>query len=463
MKLEAGKKYTDRRGRVYGPLIEDSNSFYEDEYGISWWPHGRVSTTQESFADLVAEYVEPVSSASVESLANMVADVIIDAMAEPDPETFPQYWTSNDDVVAYGVCLSPESHKWVYKNGIESKVFEIPMYGLGERKQITEAEALALVKKPEPVASPEDWVILDPAIYADHVARVGIDQWSCGVKWHTQEEFHAIESLREFNEEGADPDSQYRCLRKDLPPVPETSVLQKGCEAAVGCVKCETCGDLCKKTSVTDPEWPRYYIGRKWADSTAFVRRDDENSFIAVRKNGTTFGRNMWTPRDINEVDLKEVTSDEAMSRLDQVSCKTCGDLCEKTSKPEVWPKWFLVYGNVVKFPETGDSSNYGADGRVVVGFPASHYSGRYPKSWVQITEDEATETLTKWGHIKKPAPKTRTVTIREWACWEDERESEVTLVWSSRDPTIDDDGFIGWDNAVLTGDVRTIELQVSQ
>jgi hypothetical protein len=226
MRLEAGKKYTDRRGRVYGPLIEDSNTFYEDECGTNWWSDGRVSTKKESLADLVAEYVEP-----------------------------------------------------------------------------------------EPV-------------------------------------------------------------------VPEKSFLQKAYEAAAKCM-----------------------------------------------------------------------------------DCTTCGDFCEKTSNPtEVWPKWFqIAEGHIAEFPETGGSTNYRRGEKDTEGYPASHYHGQFPEFWKQITSFDAMSLMSKWGHIENATPKTRTVTLREWACWEDERESDVTLVWSSRDPTIDDDGFIGWDNAVLTGDVRSIELPVSQ
>jgi len=318
MRLEAGKKYTDRRGRVYGPLIEDEGSFYEDEYGTNWWPDGRVSTKKESLADLVAEYVEPVPAASIESLANVVADVIIDAMGEPDPATFPQYWTKAQCApreVAFVRRISATAFVVIMNDGTESEQRCWSPKDSVYRKQITEVEAMAMIKKPESV-------------------------------------------------------------------VPEKSVLQKAYEAAAKCM-----------------------------------------------------------------------------------DCTTCGDFCEKTSNPtEVWPKWFqIAEGHIAEFPETGGSTNYRRGEKDTEGYPASHYHGQFPEFWKQITSFDAMSLMSKWGHIENATPKTRTVTLREWACWEDERESDVTLVWSSRDPTIDDDGFIGWDNAVLTGDVRSIELPVSQ
>jgi hypothetical protein len=63
MQLEAGKKYTDRRGRVYGPmmLVGDVAWIFgesPDDYG--WFRDGSRSPSKIMQGDLVAEYVEPV-------------------------------------------------------------------------------------------------------------------------------------------------------------------------------------------------------------------------------------------------------------------------------------------------------------------------------------------------------------------------------------------------------------------
>jgi hypothetical protein len=60
MQLEAGKRYTDRRGRVYGPLVANHALFGECRENYTWSIDGRVSQCREYDIDLVAEYVEPV-------------------------------------------------------------------------------------------------------------------------------------------------------------------------------------------------------------------------------------------------------------------------------------------------------------------------------------------------------------------------------------------------------------------
>ena len=59
MQLEAGKKYVDRRGRVYGPLAMCSVYFGESTGHAFWDSSGSVLVGCKSDLDLVAEYVEP--------------------------------------------------------------------------------------------------------------------------------------------------------------------------------------------------------------------------------------------------------------------------------------------------------------------------------------------------------------------------------------------------------------------
>jgi hypothetical protein len=66
MQLEAGKKYVDRRGRVYGPLVAvGASCFGEGPDDYAWTPSGHRSNGPIlTDADLVAEYVEPAPAES---------------------------------------------------------------------------------------------------------------------------------------------------------------------------------------------------------------------------------------------------------------------------------------------------------------------------------------------------------------------------------------------------------------
>lgn len=61
LKLEAGKKYVDRRGRVFGPLAICGQSFCESSRMPMWYENGRIGSELEADTDmdLVAEYREP--------------------------------------------------------------------------------------------------------------------------------------------------------------------------------------------------------------------------------------------------------------------------------------------------------------------------------------------------------------------------------------------------------------------
>jgi len=65
MQLEAGKKYTDRRGRIYGPMVQvHDDLFGESAEDYGWYSNGIRSPGKISQGDLVAEYVEPVKADS---------------------------------------------------------------------------------------------------------------------------------------------------------------------------------------------------------------------------------------------------------------------------------------------------------------------------------------------------------------------------------------------------------------
>lgn len=71
----------------------------------------------------------------------------------------------------------------------------------------------------QPAEDPDEWVVLDPVKYADHVPRVGVDQFQSYEKsgeWITQREDHSSETVGDFFQAAA---SLHRCRRRDLPKV----------------------------------------------------------------------------------------------------------------------------------------------------------------------------------------------------------------------------------------------------
>lgn len=187
MKLEAGKKYTDRRGRVYGPLFRVDGScgglFGENREDYAWYGDGQRSPGRELPSDLVAEYVEPVQPEQEYRL-----------LKDGEPFQDGDEYLDIDD-------------KWCKAPASENRTFNPQIYFPHRR-----------LVEPAPVESPDDWVILDPVVYADHVPRVGIDQFqpSNGV-WVTQERGHAKDTIGQYYRSCG---GISRCRRKDLPAVP---------------------------------------------------------------------------------------------------------------------------------------------------------------------------------------------------------------------------------------------------
>jgi len=315
MQLEAGKKYTDRRGRVYGPLVKTFGKFFGEHKETSLWDHdGRICYFDLDM-DLVAEYVEPVQ---------------------------PEYRMLQDgETIQPGDEYCGYSGKWE-KVPSSGNVFKSSLYVPHRR----------LVEPAAPVESPDDWVILDPVVYADHVPRVGIDQFQgWGDQWTTQETYHSKDAIGKWHT--ATGGNHTRCRRKDLPPVPPA-----------------------------EPEFPKYYVsgGVPWV-YTAYVKRNSNNSFDCIEK------------------------EDGRISSI------------------QGWSSW--------------------NDDRVSAG------------DWKRVTQAEAEARVT-------PKPKTRTVVLKEWLCWEDAEPETVTMHWCSTSPADETDQFSAWDNAVETGNTRTVEIPVT-
>lgn len=261
MQLEAGKKYTDRRGRVYGPLVKTGVRFFgEDKETSLWEPNGTISYFDLDM-DLVAEYVEPVKAAEPEYRMLQEGELILSGdeynawdgkweripyginrpfssrinvphrrlvkpeetkAAEPAPVESPDDWVIQDRVPArngidhgwFAPCVTEaSSHPWLFRSGVNAE-------GRKHGDKMTWGDTLNVYCKRKdlpPIESPDDWVILDPVVYAEHELRKDIDWMEYGLGWHAVNGFAGttVERFLKPSHHKA-----VRCLRKDLPPVP---------------------------------------------------------------------------------------------------------------------------------------------------------------------------------------------------------------------------------------------------
>ena len=202
--------------------------------------------------------------------------------------------------------------------------------------------------EPAPVESPDDWVILDQTIYADHVPRVGIDQFQGWEdKWTDQDTFHSKQPIGEWHV--ATGGNQTRCRRKDLPPVPPVKPARPVIDPGKGY-------RLMEPHEVTLPDDERIYV---WA-------ADDR-----------------------------------------------CG-----------WDELALCN----------------------------------PREFVGVKVESLLPSRPDIAIRRKLPPKTRTVTLKEYACWNELHPNACVLVWQTDDAR-GDDCFDGYDNEHATGNERTIEI----
>ena len=200
--------------------------------------------------------------------------------------------------------------------------------------------------EPAPVESPDDWVILDQTIYADHVPRVGIDQFQGWEdKWTDQDTFHSKQPIGEWHV--ATGGNQTRCRRKDLPPVPPVKPVIDPGEGY----------RLLEPHEVTLPDDERIYV---WLD----------------------------------------------------------GDRCG-------WDELALCN----------------------------------PREFVGVKVESLLPSRPDIAIRRKLPPKTRTVTLKEYVCWDDSDASFVTIEWTSGDPSQSFGVCIEFDHAHPTGNERTIEI----
>ena len=194
-------------------------------------------------------------------------------------------------------------------------------------------------KEPQPAEDPDEWVVLDPVKYADHVPRVGVDQFQSAGKsgeWITQREDHSSETVGDFFEGAA---SLHRCRRRDLPKVEQVEQCA-ACDAPAepGTVGCKDCNEYA--TAICSPEpqqWPKYYKPSQ-PSPVAMIRRDNDHYCTVFNNVG---GQRRFIPWCYEG--LPEITEAEAMALL---------------KKPEPQPQktrvrlWKNAYGSVMSNPD---------------------------------------------------------------------------------------------------------------
>lgn len=183
-KLEVGKKYIDRRGRVYGPLVNNAPFFGEREEERVWMRTGKINGSRDYDMDLVAEYVETIESPDdwvtqdrvpcrpgIDQFRSGDGGAWINPLSynhvhgvggaqlrcrrkdlPPVEEVYPQYWTTiNPNKFAYVEMVDKYTMRSVLLDGTE---YSKGPPGPGEfegRTRLTKDEALAKIQKPKPV------------------------------------------------------------------------------------------------------------------------------------------------------------------------------------------------------------------------------------------------------------------------------------------------------------------------
>jgi hypothetical protein len=83
------------------------------------------------------------------------------------------------------------------------------------------------------------------------------------------------------------------------------------------------------------------------------------------------------------------------------------------------------------------------------------------PREFVGVTVESLLLSRKEISIRRKLPPKTRTVTLKEYVCWDDSDSSFVTIEWTSGDPSQSFGVCIEFDHAHPTGNERTIEISL--
>ena len=138
------------------------------------------------------------------------------------PETFPQYWSTFGGIasVAYVEQVSKKEFREVLKDGTVNPIARNGSYSADGRKRLTREQAEALVQKPEPVESPDDWVTQDVVPF-----RPNLDQrrWvtatgGIACDWEFVDEITTAEPVVHGALNKCSNRLEIRCRRKHLPP-----------------------------------------------------------------------------------------------------------------------------------------------------------------------------------------------------------------------------------------------------
>lgn len=150
--------------------------------------------------------------------------------------------------------------------------------------------------QPQPAEDHDEWVVLDPVKYADHVPRVGIDEWSNpGTGWYLQKPSHHLHTVGVCNQAYG---TIHRCRRRDLPKVEQAE------------------------------QWPKYYKPSQprktgYGKHVAYYKCIETEKGETVHTDGTSFGFTVRAPG----LDWTEITEEQAMWLLDKPT--------EPESKPQ--------------------------------------------------------------------------------------------------------------------------------
>ena len=83
------------------------------------------------------------------------------------------------------------------------------------------------------------------------------------------------------------------------------------------------------------------------------------------------------------------------------------------------------------------------------------------PREFVGVKVESLLPSRPDIAIRRKLPPKTRTVTLKEYVCWDDSDSSFVTIEWTSGDPSQSFGVCIQFDHAHPTGNERTIEISL--
>lgn len=188
------------------------------------------------------------------------------------PETFPQYWSTFGGIasVAYVEQVSKKEFREVLKDGTVNPIARNGSYSADGRKRLTREQAEALVRKPEPVESPDDWVTQDRV-----GARPGIDERrftviSTGLvqPWHEVKTSWSAGMIHGEEREGEK--IEVRCRRRDLPLLPQETPNRN----YVRLWTHRTSGTVCTATGERYLAYPEIWTEIKH-DGTGFYLSDD--------------------------------------------------------------------------------------------------------------------------------------------------------------------------------------------